>query len=566
MHMSGDRYIIQFTHCPQPPTRCRTLTTRHGECIAVQRMVKFGWPVKTTKCSPPPLERDAYSPSPYREDDHISPVALPTTTTSAVPTTNSTTNTQATHFLSLPIWKRRQEQQVNPPQRQSMFDLRTYEAGLDHRPEEETSRRREKSLPPIPTSPKEDVSGAHVHRTDTPTQNHSYSYRPSRQTQSTTATNPTRPSPSQAKIALAQAALAIGLPHGMPQATASSSRSDVNSMAFVANPQTDRQTLPAPSVRRAKSFHQLSRKFSEDDNSTLAGTQRLRSRGTPFGPANASESERKGKGKALEDIPSHVTPPRKSLVRRASFWSRKRNDSLKPAVPPLPSEHPRNSFDRLSHMLPSLPPISPLYFDPNISRSSHSSQTEEQLPSLPPGLNPLSDALNRPLPTSPAASSSPDISVQALQTATLGQQRPSTADPPTDRSRTLSYHARPIDHSPPASAPSQHPEVATLRQAARPRSQTNPPFLYRLSANIFSFGSSSLLPPTSGASGPHTNHSPEASPRTSTSKLPPPRPRLNEESPVAYVDRLLGTISKADVASVLASRYDPFACELESRP
>jgi hypothetical protein len=32
------------------------------------------------------------------------------------------------------------------------------------------------------------------------------------------------------------------------------------------------------------------------------------------------------------------------------------------------------------------------------------------------------------------------------------------------------------------------------------------------------------------------------------------------------VDRLLGSISKADVASVLASRYDSFMCKFEFRP
>jgi hypothetical protein len=129
----------------------------------------------------------------------------------------------------------------------------------------------------------------------------------------------------------------------------------------------------------------------------------------------------------------------------------------------------------------------------------------------------------------------------------------------------------PPDHSSPlapARTPPQNPDVATPRQAARPRSQTNPAtLLHRLSANILSFGSSTPLPPTSGTNRVHTNHSPRASsPRASTSKLPPPKPRPDEESPVAYVDRLFGTISKADVASVLASRYDPFVCEIESRP
>jgi hypothetical protein len=181
-------------------------------------------------------------------------------------------------------------------------------------------------------------------------------------------------------------------------------------------------------------------------------------------------------------------------------------------------------------------------------------------------LNRRSESRTRPLLSSPAASS-PDLSVQTLQPQSPIRRRPFTADSAADRSRTLSY-VHPPDHSSPlAPAPPQNPEVAAPRRTARPRSQTNPAFLlHRLSSNIFSFSSSSLSPPTSGTNQVHTNHSPKASPRASTSKLPPPKPRPDEESPAAYVDRLLGLISRADVASVLASRYDPFVCEIECRP
>jgi hypothetical protein len=522
-------------------------------------MVRFGWPVKTTKYSVPPSERETHSPQ-YQEEHNASPVPFPSTTTSTVSTNTTTKTIQNTHFLSLPILRKPQEQQVDPPQRRSMFDIRTCQAGLDHQREQGTSSSREKSLPPTPSSSNEDVRGDHIRRTGSPVENQSWSYRPSSQVpEPTTASPPIRPSPSQAKIALAQAALAIGLPHGMPHASASSSRSDVTSMAFLTIPQPSQHPVPPPSVRRAKSFHQLSRNiWRDDDDNTHAGSERpRRSRRISFGPANALDSDGKGNRGAEEDIPSHVTPPRKSLVKRASFWNRKRNDSLKSPVAPLPAEHPRNSFDHLSHMLPSLPPMTPLHFDTNLSRSSYSSQTEEPLPPSPPGLNRRSESHNRPLPPNPAASS-PNLSVQTSQTKSLGRQRPATADSAAGRSRTMSYYAHPPDHpSPLASAPTQPPDVAP-RRAARPRSQTNPAFLHRLSANIFSFGSSPLSPPTSGANRVHINNSPAASPRASTSKLPPPKPRLNEESPVAYVDRLLGSISKADVASVLASRYDPF--------
>jgi hypothetical protein len=552
-------YIIQLrrtTHARHPGQDLIHST----RCIATERMVRFGWPVKTTKYSAPPPETNTYTPPRYQDERHASTVPFPSTITSTVPT-NTTT------FLSLPISRKRQEQRVDPPHRLSMHDMRPYQAGFDHQRTQGTSSPREKSLPPTPSSSNEDVPVNYIRRTDSSisVENQSLSHRPSNQFPlPTTASPPARPSPSQAKIALAQAALAIGLPHGMPQASASSSRSDVTSPAFLTVPQPSR---PSSCVRRARSLHQLSRTFWRDDNDNIHASPEgpRRSRRTSFGPANALDSEGKGDRNTVEDIPSHITPPRK-LVRKASFWNRKHNDLVKPAVPLPPADPLRNSSDHLSHILPSLPPLTPLRFDANILSSSRSSQTEEHLPPSPPGLNRRSESCNRPLPPSPAASS-PDLSMRTLQTQSPGRRRPSTADSAADRSRTLSYVHPPGHSSPLAPTPPQNPDVATPRRTARPRSQTNPAFLlHRLSANIFSFSSSSLSPPTSGTNRVHTNHSPGASPRASTSKLPPPKPRPDEESPVAYVDRLLGTISKADVASVLASRYDPFVCEIESRP
>jgi len=545
-------YIIYIHTTPQwSQLPSRTRSARDVERIAAQRMVRFGWPVKTTKHLTPPPERDTQPQPLYREQDHVSSVA----TTSTVPTPDMNTNTpQTAHFLSLPIWRKRQEQQVNRSQclSMSMLDIRTYQADFDHQREQITSSPRNKSLPPTPTSSNEDVSGARMRRSHSPIE--SQTSRSTRRAPLSTTASPARSSPANAKAALAQAALAIGLPHGMPQASASSSRSDVNSMAFMTIPQISHHPDPRPNVRRAKSLHQLSRKFGRDHgNDTPTGSLRSRR-------SNASGPDGKEEGKASEQIPPHVTPPRTPLVRRASFWNRKRNDSLKPAVPSPPSEHPRKSLDHLSHILPALPPMSPFYFDTNIPGSSHSSQTEEQLPTSPPGLNPRSDSRNRPLPPSPAASS-PDLSTQTLQPPSLRPKRPSTADPPTDRSHTLPSYSHPHDDhsSPRAPTPPQHSDVATLRQSARPRSHTNPPFLHRLSANLLSFGSSSLLPPTNGVNGTPSNRSPGASPRPSISKLPPPKP-MDEESPAAYVGRLLDVINKTDVASALASRYAICMC------
>jgi hypothetical protein len=523
-------------------------------------MVRFRWLVKTSKHAAPHSEKDAYSPPQYQEGDHAEPSVFPGPSMSTIPTASTT---QATHFLSLPLCRKRQEQQVDPLRRQSMSDALTHQPGSDRQLEQEIPTPKEKSLPPTPTSSTEGASGAHLCRVNSPIEGPSSPYRPrSRQAlQSATASPTARPSPSQAKVALAQAALAIGLPHGMPQASASSSLSDVNSIAFVTIPQSqsNRHGFPPSSIRRTKSFQQLTR-YGKDD--THPDSQLSRSRGISYGHVNAFDPNEKGKGKAMEDIPSHITPPRKSLVRRASFWNRKRHDS-KSSVAPLPSQHPHNSVDHLSHMLPSLPPMSPFHIDNNTSHSSRSSHTEEQ---LPPGLNSRRD---RPLPPRPATSS-PDLSLQPSQPHPPRRRRPATADSAADRPRTLSFasssgYLSRLAPAPSRPAPSQRSDTATSRQRPRPRSQTNPQFLRRLSANLFSFGSSSPSPSPSGAIGPYLTHFPGASPRASTSKLPPPKPRPDLESPASYVNRLLSTISKVEIASALANRCDILTRQLESR-
>lgn len=510
-------------------------------------MVRFGWPVKSSKYS----EKDVYPPLSYREEDNVSPVAFPSTTSPDIPTI-------PTHFLTLPLWRKHQVQQANPPQRISTSDSENYGHSLDcHCRTQETLDSREKALPPTPIASNEDAPGVHLRRMDSPIDVQPLSNRPSGQAPQSVVAPATRPSPSRATAALAHASLAIGLPHSMPRASASSSRSDVNSLAFIPIPRSDQHPFPTTSVRRTKSFHHLSNGNSTDDGGLLPHVKRSRrSRGISFGPLNGPDSEGKGKGKALEDIPSHVTPPRKSLVHRASFWGRRRDDPTKSPIPALP---PRDSFDHLSPVLPSLPPMSPLHFDAAVSRSSHSSQTEELLPPSPPGLGPR-DECNRPLPPSPSVSSS-EMPVRSLRPPACRRQRPSTADPAIERSRALSFFGpssttdKSALRTPLVPAPSQHPIAATPQQAARPRSQTNPPLLHRLSANIFSFGSSSSSLSASRVTSAQFD-SPEPSPRASTSKPPSVRPH-DEESPAQYVDRLLGTVSKAEIASVLASRCDP---------
>ncbi|KAI0079601.1 hypothetical protein K474DRAFT_1591777 [Panus rudis PR-1116 ss-1] len=100
----------------------------------------------------------------------------------------------------------------------------------------------------------------------------------------------------------------------------------------------------------------------------------------------------------------------------------------------------------------------------------------------------------------------------------------------------------------------------------RPRAQTNPPFLQRLSINLF--GS-----PSAPASNPqiYPNISQEQLVESPSGSLPAstrpslsrpsveiPVPRHEEESPEIYLHRLLEAVSKAEVATVLASSPDAF--------
>jgi hypothetical protein len=517
-------------------------------------MVKFRWLAKPCKHIAPHSEKDSYSPSPYQERDHASPTVFPNSSVAAIPTTNTTLS------LSLPPGRKHPEQKIGPLRCLSMPDV-THQPDSDHQVKQGTSTPKEKSLPPTPTSSSEDASDVHSYPMNPSIEGPSWPYQPSRQDPQSALASPTvRPSPSQAKVALAQAASAISLPHSIPipQASASSTRSDINSIAFVTiphpqpepEPEPDRLGFPPSNIRRAKSFQQLTRNYRKEDD-PHSDSQMPRSRRISFGRVNPFDPVEKGKDKALEGIPSHVTPPRVPLVRRPSFWNRKRNDSSKSLVAPLPPQHPSNSVDHLSHILPSLPPMSPFHIDANISYSSRSSQTEESPPRL-------SDRRNHPLPPRPAASS-PDLSLSLRSSQPRHpprRRRPATADSAPDRPRTLSFAFSSVYPSTSPPSPPQHADSATFRQRPRPRSQTNPPFLHRLSANIFSFGSSSPSPstPTIGA---YLTHSPGASPRASTSKLSPPKPLLDSESPESYVNRLLSTISKVEVASVLAQRCVP---------
>ncbi|OBZ79748.1 Protein transport protein sec73 [Grifola frondosa] len=114
------------------------------------------------------------------------------------------------------------------------------------------------------------------------------------------------------------------------------------------------------------------------------------------------------------------------------------------------------------------------------------------------------------------------------------------------------------------SSQTQPSHAPLASQTSRPRAQTNPPLLHRLSVNIF--GSSSNSPSSTSApniAGESAIGSPPSSlgssrPSLSKPSVEIPRPRTEDESPEVYLTRLMEAVSKAEVATVLAANSDEF--------
>lgn len=246
--------------------------------------------------------------------------------------------------------------------------------------------------------------------------------------------------------------------------------------------------------------------------------------------------------------PSHLT-------RKPSLWSRK----ITSMVHPTPSGSPA---------LPVVTPTSP--FQVNFDSESDASprhrgesgcvqvkrrhsekafrrpSTNRDLPALP-----LPNLAHRPSTAGPLPSLPPVT------------RRPATADSSARlRAQSLfTFSSKAVNSSkgPVATIrvdkPIPHP-VTNDSSNVRPRSATNPPLLHRLSVNLFSPSPTSGTKSggffVNGTSSPVTK-----SPRPSLSQIPVERLKpLAEEPPGAFVQRLTSLISKADIASVLASRYD----------
>lgn len=433
---------------------------------------------------------------------------------------------------------------------------------------------RDKDLPPTP--PLEDEAGPSTRTSSHPSLSHTSDPRvidisPSRSsTRRQTPPGSTSsclsppvggviPEPaSQGTAALARAALGLGLPPLMFNAIPDPESSDGSNAISFAVSETHPERAPSTnlsstSIRRVKSFQRGSDEERAQSYATLR--ERRRTRGLSLGPLLASN----------EAVKDEMPAERKSLSRKSSFWSRKRNDSHAPSpVTALPANH---FLEQPS--LPSLQPVSPFNMEISISESTGLRSNQLEPPSSPDLQRRHSEKLSL------SRSAVPSLKHEKSELSAQGQgqrrqrlKRPQTAGSTAGGSRVQSAFlpgsapttAEPVQmESPIETTPTNEiasPPTSTPPVSARPRSTTNPPLLHRLSINIFG---------SSPNSSPITSHAPTddftRSPSTSFSSSRPspkvsveiPRPRHDEESPEVYLQRLTEAVSKAEVASVLAA-------------
>jgi hypothetical protein len=543
---------------------------------------------------------DRPPPPPYDRDHGPELMLAPEASMTQAPT-------QTTHFFSLPLWRRR------PAPRTASGSARRSVVGVEAADElgaldaahthhlASAPLKVDKSLPPTPASDDGSAPFAPpglIPRTATPPPppillpafaRPSLGGRESMQAGSPLSASPVvgSPPPDQPTFALARAALGIGLPHVMPRqvsataAAAAPSPTDVNTVAFLD------VASGSSTMRRMRSFQKpvpAPEPVPEPEQpaapaGSANSTMRRRTRGLSLGPwqfAAGGAADVKGKGKAREDGAAGLDRPSSSptVTRKSSFFGRKRKESNKLApAPPVPPS-PVLAKATAAPMLPAIP-VSP--FDvgsgspgsprPRMglrrhnSERRHSQQSMSMLSFMQTSSPPLPSPSASGLPTPPPGPARGPPSPQAERKL----RRPQTADAAAaERARAHSmYIERPPTEPTELTAPpvpfvpsssSSNSLLAAPRPSSsfpssdppgpRQRSQTNPP---RLSLSMFSMSSS-----------PSNNTlvaSPSASPRISYTKPSSEslKPRA-EESPELYIERLAEIVSKAEMASVLATR------------
>lgn len=316
--------------------------------------------------------------------------------------------------------------------------------------------------------------------------------------------------------AAAKQALGLGLTLDLP----STSLFDANT-ALYDIPTSPTSNTASSMVRKAKSSQMLEAEPAvERTSSADASRGHRRHRGLSFGSSTllgfAGDLKTKGKEK---DVDNGKASP--SLSRKGSFWSRKRylNHSPEANMPSTPS---------------SVEPTSAVPTSPS----------SQQAPSHARGLSrSLSERSFLPRPSAVVLEKGPST------THLSPRHRPSSAKLPQSSNwggflhpSSKARNSKELNDTQPGSDRAQ--------TTSRRRAQTNPPLLHRLSLNIFSFATS---PPSPNLQSVSTVDLPPT-PFVEKLKFSVSTSPRDDESPAAYVRRLVSSVNKAEIAGILASR------------
>jgi hypothetical protein len=268
------------------------------------------------------------------------------------------------------------------------------------------------------------------------------------------------------------------------------------------------ESNPSQQIRRSKSAHRLRAPSKTVASENLAYR---RCRGVSFGATNLLlspvDTTTRGKGKELDPSPNPPLP--QSLSRKPSFWSKKKKSPI-PATSTPQNESPIT-------MLP-LPLVDVSPFAPEFTIHPFQLSNPDTKPTVVPPcqrLHPDRAATQRTTPGSTTTSSTTSFEV---------------VDPPL-------------------------PNQEGTFMSGSPRGRATPPLLHRISFGVFSSPEPSPIIRPKYLNHPHSQSTtvlPFPSPKPNTQI---PRPSIDGESPEGYILRLKAHVSKAEVASVLASRY-----------
>ncbi|KAF8640498.1 hypothetical protein AX17_000160 [Amanita inopinata Kibby_2008] len=420
-------------------------------------------------------------------------------TTSLAVTTNTSHSSQI--FSLSPLWKKRPS---TSPARSSRILF----------PRTESKSPSDKALPPLPDAglapslTRRLLSSAPLQSIDsrkstTRISMDTYPHKVSNVSQANTT--PTSTS------ALAHAALELGLTPVMPHTA-----TDTPSLA----------SSHSSMIRKAKSSQKLKPTDTPDDafaiNALVASSDHRRMRRLSFGSSNfLNFGELKTRGKD-NDTDSAMASP-KPLSRKGSFWSRKKAQSHRCTS----QSHPAISASDVSCLTPKTPRIP---MDSDLA-SSKGPSTDSQRRSHSRGLS-------RSLSECSFLSCSPP-------------QDPSQSPPWRGRLHTAAKTRNAAE----LNDLQQRSRTEKLLPTSRPRAQTNPPLLHRLSFNIFSFATS---PPSPNRQYPSTSAAITRSPPVQEPSSRVMASAKPDETPAAYVQRLLSTVSKVEIVGILASSAEPF--------